>query len=140
MSTQIYLSRTSHTPRPEAISMRFKSVCLLLAVVALVVTSGCTGLQRWKQQGFKVGPDYGTPPAPVADTWIDYENPNVDSVPTDYSYWWSVFGDSTLNQLVDTASQQNLSLQTAGMRILQARARLGIARDNHVYCFYEKSG
>jgi NodT family efflux transporter outer membrane factor (OMF) lipoprotein len=94
----------------------------------LAATSGCTSARRWFQQDFKVGPDYGQPPAPVADNWIDYENPDVVSVPTDYSCWWSIFGDPVLDQLVDTASLQNLTLQTAGMRILEARARLNIAR------------
>jgi NodT family efflux transporter outer membrane factor (OMF) lipoprotein len=103
---------------------------LLLAVGILAVTSGCTGLGRWMHQGFKVGPDYCPPPAPVADNWIDYENPDVASVPTDYSCWWGVFGDPVLDQLIDTASRQNLTLQTAGMRILEARARLAVARGN----------
>ena len=75
-----------------------------------------------------VGPNYCSPPAPVADDWIDYENPDVVSAPADYSSWWRVFGDPTLDQLIDTASQQNLTLHTAGMRILEARARLGIAK------------
>jgi NodT family efflux transporter outer membrane factor (OMF) lipoprotein len=102
----------------------------VLAIGILAVASGCTGLCRWAQQGLKVGPDYCSPPAPVADNWIDYENPDVVSEPVDDGYWWSVFGDPTLDQLIDTASQQNLTLQTAGMRILEARARLGIARGN----------
>ena len=99
-----------------------------MVIAVLATASGCTSVSRWAQQGFKVGPDYCSPPAPVADNWIDYENPDIASAPADYSNWWMVFGDPTLNQLIDTASQQNLSLQTAGMRILEARARLGIAR------------
>jgi len=107
---------------------RFRVAHLALAVTVLAAASGCTSVSRWVQQGFKVGPDYCRPPAPVADNWIDFENPDVESAPTDYSSWWSIFGDPVLDQLIDNASQQNLTLQTAGMRILEARARLGIAR------------
>jgi outer membrane protein TolC len=110
-------------------STRLRAACLVSAVVTLAVLStGCTGLGRWACQGFKVGPEYLRPPAPIADEWIDFENPDVLSDPADYSCWWEVFGDPMLNQLVARASQQNLTLQTAGMRILEARARLGIAR------------
>jgi NodT family efflux transporter outer membrane factor (OMF) lipoprotein len=128
MSTGVHVLRPSHVPRPLASPTRFKSACLVLAIASLAVASGCAGVGRWAEKGFKVGPDYGSPPAPVADNWIDYENPDIASVPADYGNWWNVFGDPTLNQLIDTASQQKLSLQTAGMRILEARARLGIAR------------
>jgi NodT family efflux transporter outer membrane factor (OMF) lipoprotein len=44
--------------------------------------------------------------------------------------WWTVFNDPTLNALVQTAYQQNLTLREAGARILEARAQLGIARGN----------
>jgi NodT family efflux transporter outer membrane factor (OMF) lipoprotein len=128
MSAHVHVSRPAHAPRPVVSPTRFKSACLVLAIAVLAVASGCTGVGRWVDQGFKVGPDYRSPPAPAADNWIDYENPDVASAPTDYSHWWSVFGDPTLDQLIDTASQQSLTLQAAGMRILEARARLGIAR------------
>lgn len=130
MATRAYDALLKHEPDRLANRKGFGTAYLLLAVAVLAMTSGCTGLSRWVDQGFKVGPDYCQPPAPVADNWIDYENPDVDSVPTDYSYWWGVFGDPILDQLIDTASRQNLTLQTAGMRILEARARLGVARGN----------
>jgi NodT family efflux transporter outer membrane factor (OMF) lipoprotein len=41
-----------------------------------------------------------------------------------------VFNDQTLNGLIQTAYQQNLTLREAGARILEARAQLGIARGN----------
>lgn len=40
--------------------------------------------------------------------------------------WWRVFDDPTLTRLIDTAYEQNLQLQIAGVRVLQARAQLGI--------------
>jgi NodT family efflux transporter outer membrane factor (OMF) lipoprotein len=41
--------------------------------------------------------------------------------------WWKSFNDPALDQLVDLAYKQNLSLQVAGLRIVEARARLGVA-------------
>jgi NodT family efflux transporter outer membrane factor (OMF) lipoprotein len=38
-----------------------------------------------------------------------------------------VFGDPVLDRLIELAYQQNLTLQQAGLRILEARAQLGIA-------------
>ena len=43
------------------------------------------------------------------------------------SQWWSAFNDPTLDQLIQLAYQQNLPLQIAGLRIMESRARLGIA-------------
>ncbi len=100
-----------------------------LAVLTLLAT-GCTSTRQWWQNGFKVGPDYRRPPAPVADEWIDAGNPLLESEAADYSYWWAVFDDPVLNELEETAGRQNLPLRSAGMRILEARARLAIARGN----------
>ena len=101
----------------------------LIAGMALAVCllSGCTSTRQWCRNGFKVGPNYGRPPVPVADQWIDADNPKVQSVATDYSYWWTVFNDPVLNELVYTAYEQNLPLKIAGLRILEARAQRGIA-------------
>ena len=38
-----------------------------------------------------------------------------------------MFNDSVLGTLIQQACQQNLPLQVAGLRIMQARAQLGIA-------------
>jgi NodT family efflux transporter outer membrane factor (OMF) lipoprotein len=92
----------------------------LAAVLALTVFSGC-GLTEWVENGFKVGPNYGTPPAPVASEWIDYRDPNVKSEPVDLAAWWTVFQDPQLNDLVQTAARQNVNLRVAGMRIMEAR-------------------
>ncbi|HIQ23189.1 MAG TPA: efflux transporter outer membrane subunit [Planctomycetes bacterium] len=106
----------------------------LLAVwllVGLVTLSGCrTSLPEWWRNGLKVGPDYRRPPAPVAEEWMDANDPNVKPQGTDYSYWWSVFGDPILNDLVYEAYQQNLPLKIAGLRVLEARAQLGVAAGN----------
>jgi len=41
--------------------------------------------------------------------------------------WWKAFDDPALDSLIELAYHQNLSLQVAGLRILEARAQLGIA-------------
>jgi outer membrane protein TolC len=74
-----------------------------------------------------VGPDYVKPTAPEPDKWIEAQDPQIDSKQTDFSRWWTVFNDPVLNTLVETAYRQNLTLQVAGLRVLEARAQLGIA-------------
>jgi NodT family efflux transporter outer membrane factor (OMF) lipoprotein len=100
---------------------------MLLGSMILVFGSGCTGFREWVHNGFKVGPNYQKPPAPVADDWIDSKSKGVSSESNDLSSWWSVFNDPVLNSLVDQAYQQNLDVRTAGTRILAARAFRKIA-------------
>ena len=45
------------------------SLCLLAA--------GCTPLKEFVHNGFKVGPNYERPPAPLATEWIDARNPRT---------------------------------------------------------------
>lgn len=86
----------------------------------VVLTTACT----------TVGPDFQKPEAPVAERWQDIDAPELKMETVDHSEWWSVFGDPTLSRLIDTAYQQNLGLQIAAIRILEARARLGVAVGN----------
>ncbi len=74
-----------------------------------------------------VGPDFQQPEVEVADNWLEAKDSKVDTTQTEYRDWWKVFNDPVLNRLIDNAYSQNLSLQVAGLRILEARARLGIA-------------
>lgn len=107
---------------------RSRALLACLAMATLLCAGCTTPLSRWAHQRFKVGPDYCPPPAPVSDAWIDARDPDVVSEETDYSYWWAVFNDPVLNDLQATARQQNLPLRIAGTRIVEARARLAIAR------------
>jgi outer membrane protein TolC len=95
-------------------------------LLATLPGSGC-GLRQWVDNRFKVGPNYCKPPAPVASEWIDYLDPRVKSEEPDLTEWWRVFGDPALDTLIETAYRQNISLRVAGARILEARARRGIA-------------
>src|SRR6478735_10035675 len=71
--------------------------CTMIALLA----SGC-GLGEWASNGFKVGPNYKPPPAPVAPQWIDYQRPEeqAQTQPAELKQWWRVFGDPVLNSLV----------------------------------------
>lgn len=98
--------------------------------VAVVSTCGCTSTREWWHNGWKVGPNYARPPAPVASEWIDSADVRVRSESSDHSEWWTVFNDPTLNSLVQNAYQQNLPLRVAGFRVLEARAQRAIAAGN----------
>ena len=88
----------------------------MFAVALLLPTVGCT-----------IGPDFTAPAAPLADKFRDVDNRSVKSGPHEYERWWEVFRDPTLNKLIQIAYNQNLTLLSAGTRVLQARAVLGIA-------------
>ena len=71
-----------------------------------------------------IGPDYQAPEAPVARNWLDWGDKSSRQS-TDHRAWWHVFHDPVLNRLVEIACEQNLTLMSAGTRVLQARAELG---------------
>ena len=99
----------------------------LVALIAiLVLPMGCTSPREYFRNGFKVGPDYRRPAAPVAQHWIDTGNPNVLDEPPRDAAWWRTFHDPVLDALVDAAYRQNLTLRAAGLRILEARAQRAI--------------
>ena len=74
-----------------------------------------------------VGPDFVRPKAPVSPEWLDAGDQRVKTGPSEYRNWWSALNDPTLDRLVERAYRENLPLRTAGVRVLQARAQLGIA-------------
>jgi NodT family efflux transporter outer membrane factor (OMF) lipoprotein len=110
---------------------KMKRVLVACASAVILLTSpGCGSLGQWWHNGFKLGPNYEPPPAPVAGEWIDQADASVSpATPVDLA-WWTVFNDPTLNGLITDAYRQNLDLKSAGARILQARAQRGIAVGN----------
>ena len=77
--------------------------------------------------GCAVGPNFVSPEAPISDKFREANNHSVKSTNEDYRDWWKSFHDPILNRLIQTAYNQNLTLLSAGTRVLQARAILGIA-------------
>jgi multidrug efflux system outer membrane protein len=83
--------------------------------------------------GCVMGPNFtrpGTTP-PAAWNAMTPAPADVPSKPVARAYdgrlWWSVFKDPILDGLVDDAMRQNLDLQTAALRIEEARAQRGSA-------------
>ncbi|MDP5053066.1 MAG: TolC family protein, partial [Congregibacter sp.] len=94
--------------------------CLLVLPGALLV--GCMTL----------GPDYQEP----QPTWLAEWQPDLygqldtpgSAQTTDLSSWWLRFNDPALSALIKQVLAQNPGLQAAGLRVLEARARLGGAQ------------
>ncbi len=70
-----------------------------------------------------VGPDYKEPPKPVAQHWKK-NNASVSEKPFKNPKWWESFHDPTLTQLIYQGYASNISLQSTGVKVLQARAQL----------------
>jgi NodT family efflux transporter outer membrane factor (OMF) lipoprotein len=90
---------------------------LLLALFILTTLAGCT----------KVGPDYVRPETSVAGDWLEAGDPRLKADPAEFREWWKVFKDPALDVLIDTAYRENLDVRRAGVRVLEARAQLGVA-------------
>lgn len=91
-----------------------------ICLIAAIVLSACT----------TVGPDFDRPEAEVSESWNESQAEQVSTDTAENKTWWLVFEDPVLNELVAVAYRQNLSLQIAGLRIMEARAQLGIAVGN----------
>ena len=75
-----------------------------------------------------LGPDYREPEV----TWLQDWQPSLyglreEKTETDLRFWWELFNDPSLSELIESAKRENLSLRIAGLRILESRALLGIA-------------
>ena len=94
------------------------------ALALLCMLSACTTL----------GPDYREPEVAWLSNWQSDLYGQVDGPQqqseVDLRFWWQLFDDATLNSLIETARRANPTLQIAGLRILEARAQLGIAGSN----------
>jgi NodT family efflux transporter outer membrane factor (OMF) lipoprotein len=92
-------------------------------VAAALILGGCT----------TVGPDFKRPLVPWLDSWTSEslrslnEMPQVPRPSQSHAEWWRHFNDPVLDQFVAEAQRANLNVRTAGLRIMEARAQLGIA-------------
>ncbi len=78
-----------------------------------------------------VGPDYTEPEADVQSEWIETGSTLVNSnVALNPRWWENAFADPVLNELTSNALQQNLTLRSAGLRVLQSQQQLAIAVGN----------
>jgi len=91
----------------------------LFGLFCILLITGCTTL----------GPDFEKPEAATEASW-SVKDDALSAEPHVQVEWWKAFNDPVLDKLIQTAYQQNLPLQVAGLRILEARAQLGIAVGN----------
>lgn len=73
--------------------------------------------------GCMVGPDYKEPKNQVASHWKKQDS-SVKEKRFHDATWWSVFHDPVLTSIIHQGYHNNLSLQIASVRVLQARAQL----------------
>ncbi len=92
-----------------------------LLLLLVLQQSACTTL----------GPDYQEPKVAWLESWksslYGQAVTPAERNDADLRFWWRLFNDETLNRLIETLRQENLSLRIAGLRILESRAQLGIA-------------
>lgn len=116
-------------PDAHAANARKLYALLLLWIGLMTQLAGC-GFSNWAHNGFKVGPDYYPPLAEVADNWLDDQDSQVITVPPASPEWWLTFQDPILDGLIQTAYDQNLTLNEAAWRVMQARSQRAIAAGN----------
>lgn len=99
--------------------MKFR--LFILPAVLGVVLSACTTL----------GPDYSEPDVEWLKSWEPSGYSGGASLQArksvDLRFWWKLFNDPSLNELIEIAKRENLALRTAGLRVLESRALLGVA-------------
>ncbi len=95
-----------------------RMVKTLTGILLLVQLAACAPL----------GPDFVKPEVELPPGWSEADRNGLEASPIRQPQWWKVFNDPVLNTLVETAWQQNNTLEIAGLRVLEARAQLGIAQ------------
>jgi len=78
-----------------------------LAISTALLLTGCS-----------IGPEYQVPTVTLEETYMNAQN--TDSF-EETAGWWYRFDDPVLNQLVEEAQQQNISLRAASERIQMAK-------------------
>lgn len=103
-------------PPPRSLLMRPGHLILL----GLLGLSGCV----------RLGPDF----QPPAEAWIkQWDTPALAhasqrALTPDLRQWWSIFNDPVLDRLIAESDAHNSDLKIAGLRVIEARAQLGIAQ------------
>lgn len=77
-----------------------------------------------------VGPDYARPDLTVNEQWSEEAREDFQFEPQDVVSWWTILNDPVLDNLVELTRRQNNNIKIAGLRVLEARAALGIATGN----------
>jgi NodT family efflux transporter outer membrane factor (OMF) lipoprotein len=95
-----------------------------IALLGSLLLSACT----------TVGPDFKRPEVPWLDAWsggslesLSSEQQGNRNRKGQIEEWWRNFNDPVLDRLITEALRLNPNVRTAGARILEVRAQLGIA-------------
>jgi len=88
---------------------------------------GAILMPLWLSACMQLGPDFTPPEAELAADWLQPPAEGLSTAPPEITRWWQVFGDPVLDRLVDEAVANNHRLKLAGLRVIEARAQLGIA-------------
>jgi len=94
---------------------------------AVFVRNACLGLASLATACAPVGPDFVRPDPAPPPNWSLQLAEGLETGSADFGEWWRLFEDPVLDRLVEEARRRNNNLQIAGLRILEARAQLGIA-------------
>jgi len=112
-------SWNSKLPANAKIQTRLPTGFLLVLATFSVFLSGCA----------LVGPDFVQPDVPTLS--LQYQASEVQQQPSiGVDSWWRSFADPTLEQLVSQALQNNLTVQVAAERIIEARANVSLNGGN----------
>jgi NodT family efflux transporter outer membrane factor (OMF) lipoprotein len=90
--------------------------------------TGCSTLSEWAHNGFKVGPNYTPPGAPLPKDWVDARDPKVRKGDPNLCTWWDVFDDPMLTRLLHESYANNLTIRAAGAQIIQAEIARFVAK------------
>jgi NodT family efflux transporter outer membrane factor (OMF) lipoprotein len=84
--------------------------------------------------GCTVGPNYKRPKVAVPANFRAPDNPPPEPQTASFAdlKWFEVFQDEKLQNLIQTALEQNYDLRDAVTRVEQARANLGVTRSNQI--------
>ena len=113
-------TKASVLPMGNNLKQRCRNLLALPLSALFVLLAACA----------PVGPDYVRPDIAVNDQWSQNVRDEFQFEPQDSVAWWQVLDDPVLNQLVELTQQQNNNIKVAGLRVLEARAALGIAVGN----------
>ena len=105
-----------------------RALLLVLAAATALGQAGCTALSEWSHNGFKVGPNYKPPGAPLPRDWVDDRDPKVRHGDPNLSTWWDVFDDPVLTRLLHESYAKNLTIRAAGNQIIQAQIARFVAK------------
>ncbi|MCP3960486.1 MAG: efflux transporter outer membrane subunit [bacterium] len=97
-------------------SRRHRFGWTLTPVLGLLLLQACT-----------VGPDYELPVIATPDAWHQRAVEGLSEGEASLQTWWQELDDPVLTGLIRRAGSSNLDLREAMARILEARARLGVA-------------